>query len=221
MKNLIDKVFKESIVKNEVKDFVADLSEVGIDQIIENPILKELPVVKFVLSFYKAGIGIKERHTIKKLIRFLYQLKDTSDKERQNFVASLEKQNKNDLFEKILIILERFDDVEKAQITGNLFKATILDKIQVNDFFKLASIIDRSYIDDIKAFCYRRNDNVSEETRLAFGYRYSSMTKKNLASLGLLNEIIITKKNPVNDYLEYSFNYEENDLGRTLSEFAY
>jgi hypothetical protein len=58
MGNQIEKAFRDSIVQNETKAILSDTIEFGIDQIIENEIVKEIPIVKTVLGIYKAGIGI-------------------------------------------------------------------------------------------------------------------------------------------------------------------
>ena len=50
---------------------VSGLAEVGLDTILEDGILKEVPILSTAISIYKIGSSIAERHHLKKLVVFL------------------------------------------------------------------------------------------------------------------------------------------------------
>ncbi len=71
----IEESFSESII-NESGNLLKDYGELTIDNVIKEDAFKEIPIIGTLVSFYKIGIGIRERFTIKKIYGFLFQLKD-------------------------------------------------------------------------------------------------------------------------------------------------
>ena len=133
----------------------------------ESDILKDIPV--FGLGFKTISLynKITESFFTKKLLKFLYELKDIPKEERENFVTKLEsdKETKN-AGEKLLIVLNRLDDVEKSTIIGKLLKATILGEVNYSHFKKLTHIIDKTYLEDLKSI--KNNPffkNIDEDTK--------------------------------------------------------
>lgn len=57
----LSKSFGDSI-KEELIDVIGDLSEVGLDTIIEDEALKSIPFVSTAISVYKIGTTIREKH---------------------------------------------------------------------------------------------------------------------------------------------------------------
>ena len=51
----------ETIAESNVGDLLIDLSEVGLDNIVDNELVKEVPVIKTVVSVYKLGHTLRER----------------------------------------------------------------------------------------------------------------------------------------------------------------
>ena len=169
--------FKKSIISSDVKDIAIDYSEIAIDKIIDNDVLSEIPIVKSLLAVYKVGISIKERYTIKKMLKFLIALEEIPEKEKSDFLNKLSKNDKysNDFLEKLLVILERLDDLEKATIIGNLFKATIKGEVKMLEFTKLSSIVDRSFIQDLKVFCLREGNKEIKESEKELIFTFQKM----------------------------------------------
>ncbi len=68
-----------------------DYSEVAIDQILENEILSELPIVKTIYNTFKVGIALKERHFAKKILSFFREFHsgNISGERHSEFVLKL------------------------------------------------------------------------------------------------------------------------------------
>ena len=64
--------FNNSLVIDS-SDIVGDYLELGIDSILENENLKEIPIVKTFLSVGRITKNIRERNLIKNLIKYLYK----------------------------------------------------------------------------------------------------------------------------------------------------
>ena len=224
----LNRAFTETIASKGFQGIIFDSMGISIEKILENELLNKVSVIKWYISYCKIGAGINERFNIKKILTFFNQLNDVSDSEKQNFLNYIEneKEYRDDIFEKILIILEKLDEVEKAQIIGNLFKARMRGKIDLDEFFQLSSVVQRSYFKELKSFILYGSNLFDEETRLRYIKYHTKEAQKNLASLGLLNENIredaYRKKNtPGGSPIEYKFEYDYSSIGRTLRDCAY
>ena len=110
------------------------------------------------------------------MLKFLFELKDIPFEKRIKFINQLvEKKETNKAGEKLMIILNRLNDIEKAKIIGRLFNHTILEEIEFEDFNRLTHIIDNAYINDIKLL----------KNNAHLGY-IDNDVKSNLSQLGLV-----------------------------------
>lgn len=168
----LGKSLESTIASEELIKLSGDVSEALVDSIVGDGLLKEIPIIGTVISLFKVGASFRERHYIKKIYKFLFQLKDTSQKERENFSEKITKDQKssNEFFEKILYLIDRLDDTEKAEIVGKLFSSLIKGNLKTEDFLRLTSIIDKTYIGDIKYFDFRygEEEKISREERFEY-----------------------------------------------------
>jgi hypothetical protein len=222
----IEDSFKKSII-TESGNLLKDYGEITVDNLINNETFKEIPVIGTLLSFYKIGIGIREKFIIEKVYKFLFQLKDIPEKDKTNFLDKCERDKNfnSNITEKLLIILDRIDDSEKATIIGNLFKKLIEEKISLNDFLYLSNAIDKIHIIDLKFFCYTDNFNRGEELREYWLSQEREGLDALLGSLGLLLQKIDEDKiqrNHTNELeLNFRITYVKSRLGRLLIEYAF
>ena len=221
----LNKSLETSIFSEDAKDLAVDYSELALDKILDNAVLNEIPIIKTILGLYKTGVGIKERFTLKKVAKFLFRLNNISEKEKAEFInkLSLNDSYKNEIIEKLLILLDRLDDIDKAEIIGNFFKAAIQDKIDVDTFYKFSSIVDRVYIKDLKSFCFFEDNTLSEEIRTEAILVYTNSVKKSLCPFGIMEEKIKSSDFAIQygqNHLDYSFEYRITNLGREFVEYA-
>ena len=106
----------DSIKQSDISKLTPDLLEIGLDEILEDGIIKEIPVVKTIQAFYKTVITISDKILIKKIVLFLNRLNDVSKEIIDDFVTKLDKEPKfkKEIGEKLLLILEKSDDYEKS-----------------------------------------------------------------------------------------------------------
>lgn len=170
----------ESVKSDAIKELSPEILETGLDYLTDSEILKDIPVFGIAFKSYNLYQKVTESFFIKKLLRFLFELKEIPLLEREKFVAELEANNDtNKAGEKLLITLNRLNDIDKSEIIGRLFKQTILNKINFNDFNRLTHIIDNAYIDDLKLL----KDNI-------YLQHLNDDIKSNLHQVGLLNQNI-------------------------------
>lgn len=69
----LSSAFSNSL-KDELVSTISEFVEIGLDSVMEESILKDIPIVKTAVSLYKIGHGIKDRYNIKKLVAFLNEI---------------------------------------------------------------------------------------------------------------------------------------------------
>lgn len=223
MDNKIDKALKDSIISDEALNIAKDYSEIVLDSILKNEMLKEVPIIGTLISLGKIAYSLKDRHTFKKLSIFLSKLSEIPIKDREKFVSKMEDEDQynESTSEKILLLLKRLDETAKAEILGNLFKLYILEIINKYQFLRFASIVERAYINDLFELSTRsyynneRKDSIYDRNKekpglLALGLFDQKITKKALSEK---NEIELTLKlNYLGQALANLMFYNLNDI---------
>lgn len=136
----------EKEIFEKTLDLSIDYEELSLDQFINDEILKEIPIVKTLITFYKVSSSIIARHNVKKIIVFLQQihLRNIDSKKLDAFKQKFQsnKSFKNNTLETILVLLEKFIDIEKSKILANFFAAYIAENISWDEFRKMSFILN-------------------------------------------------------------------------------
>jgi len=220
--------FESSIQSRELGQLTGDISEAAIDSILKDGLLKEVPIIGTIVSLFKIGVSFRERHYLKKIYKFLYQLKDISQKDREEFNKSIRAESKSttDFFEKLLYLVDRLDDTEKAEIVGKLFGNLITEKIKTDDFLRLTSIVDKAYIGDLKYMNFRYGDDkkmINDERSQYFQSINESMIKDSLVNSGLMT---FEEKENIDEQKRYGVHkkmirtYKPTEIGGLLIKFG-
>src|SRR5690606_27114115 len=115
--------FKSSIFSSEATNLAKDYAEIALDSVLEDGLFKDIPILGSILTLLKIGQSIKEKHLIEKIATFLSCLEDITQEEKDAFLRRLADEDKNEeLFKKLLLIIDRIDETLKAEIIGNLFR---------------------------------------------------------------------------------------------------
>lgn len=130
-----------------LRDAVLDVAEAGMDQLLrhlQDEVINHIPVLKVIYSFVKTGIAVRDYLFLKKLFKFLAGLREMDEemKERISRVLSDEKE-RIELSEQLLVSLERFEQVSKAEMLFRLFAARVRGELSHIEFMRLAHALDR------------------------------------------------------------------------------
>lgn len=207
-----------NVVKSDqIKEITKDLTEVTIDAFFSDGILKDIPIVGTFFNLYNLSQNISNSFFTKKILKFLFELSSISNKERLNFIEQLDNENESaKIGEKILIIINKLDDVDKATILGKLFKLTIEGKIEMQTFMRLSFMVDRVYLEDLKVL----RDNEYLEN-------IDNDIKHNLSQVGILNQTIkdnrdheeyVYKNTGRREFYPPKFEYKISDYGNIVKE---
>lgn len=141
----------ESIKSNELSSIASEIGEAIIDSTLEDGILKDIPIIGTLLSLGKGYLSIQDRIFSKKVLQFLLQLKDIPEIERIKAIKKIEdsKEERINVGEKLLYLIERSDDHIKAEYIGKLFAEYIKENILYEEFKRCSEIINKTFLDDL------------------------------------------------------------------------
>lgn len=141
----------DSIKTSTLSTILADVSEATFDSMLNDGILKEIPVIHTIINLAQTGINISQKLFLKKITRFLDPIAQCSGEERATFTAQLENDagTKIKAGEAILLTLDRLDHMEKATLLGNLYVNYMHGRISYSELMRFTMILDRSLFDDV------------------------------------------------------------------------
>lgn len=135
-------------------DLAVDYSEIYIDDIIDNAVLKEVPIIKSVVGVIKGGISINQFFFAKKLLTFIKEFNtgtiDAGKKEKFTERIQSDDKFRKKVSEKVMVFLDRFIEVNKAKVSANLFKAYVEERITYDQFISINISLDRLHPDAYK-----------------------------------------------------------------------
>lgn len=145
---------RDSIFNGNVKDVGVDIMEIGIDAVMEEGILSELPIAKTVIAMCKTGIAVKERNLIKQTIAFIHSFNEgnISDEARDEYRKKLENDPnwaENELG-RVLILLDANIDTVKSKMLGRLYSSYVKGAISWEKFCEYAEVNRRMFVYDYK-----------------------------------------------------------------------
>lgn len=146
--------FEKTLKDSDLQNVTTSLSEVALDSLMEDGIIKDIPVIGTIVGAGKVALGIRERLFLKKIIYFISELKTISITKRLRMIEEIDSSQKYRIKvgEKLLYIIEKCDDYEKSQIVARLFSAFIEEIITYDEFLRSASVVERIITEDLMKF---------------------------------------------------------------------
>ena len=178
--------FRQSIFNDSLADGVANIAEVGIDSIMSDGLLKDIPIVNLLLNASRTLKAIHERNLLKNTALFLDAVNSQKidDKKVQAYKKKLlnEKTAERELG-RVIVLLDQYVDNIKAQMLGKLFCQYIDRDYSWDKFCELSDILNRLFLDDMP-FLY---SIFGSEGRQAIYHIYKiPYNIKRLESIGLV-----------------------------------
>jgi len=192
----------ESLEVKRLGELAADCAELGLDSILDDGIVKDIPILRTAVSIAKIGFNIRDRIYIKKIASFLSQIGNTTQEQREAFIEKYCGDTKR-FEEAVLLILEQTDSMEKSCLIGKIFKACILGKITYENAFRLSEMVNKALWGDLNLM-FNRTDSKKEQQRLF--------------TAGLYN---ISERSPGSQAISFDdigkIRYEQNDYAFALT----
>jgi hypothetical protein len=141
-----------ALVKDpDAKGIFCDYAEVALDAALDPGILKDIPIAGTLLSVGNLALTIKDRIFLRKVSGFLNGLRDIPKGRTEQFLMELEQQGiRERVGEKLLLLLDRQEELDKALWLGILFSAYIRGDIDRHDFELLAHSVTAAFLGDIE-----------------------------------------------------------------------
>ena len=120
----------ESLRKANLTELGADVSDKALEAV------GGVPVVGLLQKFWKVACSVPTYLFLKKMVKFLAELKDIPQEERQAQIDKLENDPKEEkhVGETLLLILDRLNDMQKPTMVGRAFKALLKETITYEEF---------------------------------------------------------------------------------------
>lgn len=176
--------FSNSLTE-EVSGITGEYVELGLDALVEDGILKDIPIVSTAVAVYRIGKSIRERHHIAKLVSFINEINKgvagggKREEYRDKFTSN--EKFRNQELEYILILIDRYISFDKPQLLAKLYLAYLDGIIIWEEFTMYAEVIDRFLLLDCRTL-------TSDADKYIVPIKRAGDTIQRLVALGLLVE---------------------------------
>lgn len=117
----------DTLKNSDLQGVTTEWSEVFLDTLLEDGILKDIPIISSIIGIGKTGMKISEMLFMKKLLYFITQVNEIPAHEREKVISEIDnsKSYRIKVGEKLLYIINECDDHEKSEIMGKLSIAVL------------------------------------------------------------------------------------------------
>ena len=170
-------VSMQESLRDDAADILCNISEIGLDSILDDGIIKDIPMISTAVRLFNIGKSIKERHYVKKLAIFIDALNKGMAKDeqreyyKQKVIDDTKKRNKE--LEYILILIDRYLLEDKTVFLAKIYLAYLDETIKWEEFVTFSSVIDmlmpKDYTVLKSSYTYhiRHDNNTDSILRLA------------------------------------------------------
>lgn len=140
-----------AVKERPILEGALEIGEVLIDQLVENPIAKEIPFVGSTLKLIKGFDDIRNRVFAAKLQSFIEPMNQADDSfgEEWRQKKSTSPKECEEIGETLLLVIEKTNDLKKAKLFGILFISFVYKAITATNLSRLAQAVDMCFIDDV------------------------------------------------------------------------
>ena len=148
----LESALVRSIDASTLRDAATDLAEVGLDQMFEDGILRDIPVLGTLVRL-RATLGVVQDYLFtRKVAKFLIGVARVDEAKRKAFVATISSPTeRRRLGETLVLLLDRLDDLEKPDILARMFCAYIEGRCDLPTFRRLALAVYRLPVSSLHA----------------------------------------------------------------------
>ncbi|HDZ8831878.1 hypothetical protein JD541_21405 [Aeromonas dhakensis] len=161
---------EDSLKKDNLSDLAVNLGEVGIDAILDNGVLRDIPILSSILAGINAIGSVRDALFTKKLVAFLSELSDIPVEQRRHMIDSIDNSNdfKVKVGEKLIYIIEKAEDHYTSKIIAIFFAEFLAGEITYNQFLKISRIIDNMFIGDFLEFANKSSQLIDFDSENTF-----------------------------------------------------
>jgi hypothetical protein len=214
-----------TLAESDLSGIATDLCEVSIDVLLEDGVLKDIPIVGLLAKTYDAIRTISNRLFTKKVLGFLVHIQEVPIVQRKKQIAKLTVDSKyqQHVGENLLLLIDRLNDMSKPTLLSLAFKAYLEGRIDYPLFQRLAHALDAlqmSCVDTLKSI-YSDDNPTARMRRLGGVTLKPDPELQHLAFCGLLSftwreldSLELDRQNPFGGYAP-------NELGKVFCDLLF
>ena len=128
------------------------LFELLVDQLFNEGILREIPIVRTILSAIKTRETISDHLFNRKLSEVLLSLSELDPEKREEYIQNWRQDvNRDKTAEHLFLIINQLNDMDKPRLLGVLFQAYLAGEIaDFKEFKRMTIILDNAIVEDIQ-----------------------------------------------------------------------
>ena len=144
----------EQTVEYSNLEFVGDIGEILLDTVLDDGVLKEIPVLGTIVGVGKCIKNVYDIRFAKKLIAFLFPIKNVPPRQRAEALRRWETDDnyRGKVGDTLLGMIERCDDTVKAVWLSKLFYELVLRRNCSRLFMRAEKTLSALSVMDIQAF---------------------------------------------------------------------
>lgn len=176
---------KQTVFGADAGEIATDLLEVGIDSVLDEGLLRDIPIVSVIVGTARVVQGVRDRHLLVQTLEFIGALQEQSipedelDRHRRKLDADPEYAEEE--LGRVLVILDATLDREKSRLLAGLYAALVRERIDWDRFRELTDVVNRMFMADLPTLRAVAAGEVQDTTQCGDAYRADR-----LSSLGLV-----------------------------------
>jgi len=141
----------EITLRSDVRQIIADIGNVALRSTISDEVLREVPILNFVVAAGRMIRTVQDILLVKKLIFFLTEIESTTLDERIAFLSKAAENKKvsEDFGSLILTVLVRIEETTKAKLIGLVFRKMVLGTLSQDIGTRIILIIEKAFWADL------------------------------------------------------------------------
>jgi hypothetical protein len=203
----------ETIRLSQLPDILEDVAELGLDSALQDGLLRDIPIINWIIGVGKTVIAVRDRFLIKKIWRFLEGLDEVTQEEREELLHRVQEDEeyRRKVGEAIVMYLDRYDHLDKAYLMSKVLCAYGRQQIDYNEFLRVSTSIERAFIRDLDDMLAYFADEEIEDSDVR-------RAKRNLYTSDFSDFYVITGEEFERSGLEHPQVYHFSQRARRFAE---
>lgn len=209
--------FEVSLFDPTLVEACSDFVEAGIDSVLNDGVLKGIPIVGLVVGAGKTAQNIHDRNLLRQTLRFINSFNngtvkpDKVEKYRKKLKDNPKKAEEE--LGRVIILLNSNVDLKKSDILGKFYKAYVNEDLNWVQFCELSDVTNRLFISDINLLLQITHGEV-KDTKHCISYQAERLNSLGLVDMVIQSLTISTVQSETSKVVETS------DLGKRFVKFG-
>lgn len=174
---------------SNMSDSLADIAELGLDAVLQDGVLKDIPVLGTIASLRKTGVNLRERNLIRQTAIFItfFNNRSIGNDKLAKYRKTLEENPKKAEKElgRVILLLDRMLEEKQAQILGNFYNSYVKGALSWEKFVELSEVNGRMFLTDYSELRSIGLNPITQSEDVSDARMYQV---QRLESLGLVTE---------------------------------